>query len=98
MTTGSWRIGVGSGFGVLFGSIVLMCLVDFFDRFLSGGFFRALSFGRFLRAILPSSLEATFCTEGFRITISLRPSGVDRAGHFSDADWVQIEYGLPELS
>ena len=89
MTTGSWRIGVGSGFGVLFGSIVLMCLVDFF---------RAVSFGRFLRAILPSSLEATFCTEGFRITISLRPSGVDRAGHFSDADWVQNEYGLPGLS
>ena len=89
MTTGSWRIGVGSGFGVLFGSIVLMCLVDFF---------RSVSFGRFLRAILPSSLEATFCTEGFRITISLRPSGVDRAGHFSDADWVQNKYGLPELS
>ena len=93
MTTGSWRIGVGSGFGVLFGSIVLMCLVDFFDRFL-----RSVSFGRFLRAILPSSLEATFCTEGFRITISLRTPGVDRAGHFSDADWVQNEYGLPELS
>ena len=93
MTTGSWRIGVGSGFGVLFGSIVLMCLVDFFDRFLSGAFL-----GRFLRAILPSSLEATFCTEGFRITISLRSSGVDRAGHFSDADWVQNEYGLPGLS
>ena len=54
--------------------------------------------GRFLRAILPSSLEATFCTEGFRITISLRSSGVDRAGHFSDADWVQNEYGLPKLS
>jgi hypothetical protein len=84
MTTGSWRIGVGSGFGVLFGSIVLMCFVDFL--------------GRFLRAILPSSLEATFCTEGFRITISLRTPGVDRAGHFSDADWVQNEYGLPELS
>lgn len=33
MTTGSWRIGVGSGFGVLFGSIVLMCLVAFFGRF-----------------------------------------------------------------
>jgi hypothetical protein len=89
MTTGSWRIGVGSGFGVLFGSIV----ID-----VSGRFLRSVSFGRFLRAILPSSLEATFCTEGFRITISLRPSGVDRAGHFSDADWVQNKYGLPELS
>ncbi len=84
MTTGSWRIGVGSGFGVLFGSIVLLCLVAFF--------------GRFLRAILPSSLEATFCTEGFRITISVRTPEVDRAGHFSDADWVQNEYGLPGLS
>ena len=52
MTTGSWRIGVGSGFGVLFGSIVLMCLVDFFravsfGRFLSGAFL-----GRFFRARL----------------------------------------------
>ena len=47
MTTGSWRIGVGSGFGMLFGSIVLMCLVDFFDRFLSGAFL-----GRFFRARL----------------------------------------------
>lgn len=54
-----------------------MCLVDFIDRF--------------LRSILPSSLEATFCTEGFRITISLRTPGVDRAGHLSDADWVQNE-------
>lgn len=61
-----------------------MCLVDFIDRF--------------LRSILPSSLEATFCTEGFRITISLRTPGVDRAGHLSDADWVQNEYGVLEVS
>lgn len=72
MTTASLRIGVGSGLGVLgvlLGSIVLLCLVDFFDRF--------------LRSILPRSLVATFCTEGFRITISSRSFGVDRAVHSS---------------
>jgi hypothetical protein len=67
MTTWSLRIGVGSGLGVLLGSIVLLCLVGFVDRF--------------LRSILPRSLKATFCTEGFRITISSRPFGVDRAVH-----------------
>jgi hypothetical protein len=67
MTTGSWRVGVGSGLGVLLGSIVLLCLVDLFDRF--------------LRSILPRSLEATFCTEGFRITISSHPKGVERVVH-----------------
>ena len=67
MTTGSLRIGVGSGLGVLLGSMVLLCLVGFLDRF--------------LRSILPRSLKATFCTEGFRITISSRPFGVDRAVH-----------------
>jgi hypothetical protein len=69
MTTGSLRIGVGSGVGVLLGSIVLLCLVDVL--------------GRFLRSILPRSLEATFCTEGFRITISSRPFGVDLTVHWS---------------
>jgi hypothetical protein len=67
MTTGSWRVGVGSGLGVLLGSIVLLCLVGFLDRF--------------LRSILPRSLEATFCTEGFRITISSHPKGVERVVH-----------------
>lgn len=69
MTTASLRIGVDSGLGVLLRSIVLLCLVDFFDRF--------------LRSILPRSLEATYCTEGFRITISSRPFRVDRAVHSS---------------
>jgi len=64
MTTGSFRIGVGSGLGVLLGSIVFLCLVGFLDRF--------------LRSILPRSLKATFCTEGFPITISSRLFGVDR--------------------
>jgi len=69
MTTGSWRVGVGSGLGVLLGSIVLLFLVDFFVRF--------------LRSILPRSLEATFCTEGFRITISSDPKGVERVVHLA---------------
>jgi hypothetical protein len=57
MTTGSWRIGVGSGFGMLFGSIVLICFVDFFDRFLSGAFFGRFFQARLKRPFVPKVSE-----------------------------------------
>jgi hypothetical protein len=93
MTIGSLRIGVGSGLGVLLGSIVLLCLVDFFDRFLrsisSIVFFGRFFQGRLWRPFVPKVSE-----------LPLAPGRLESTALCTQVivDWVQTGYRMPKVS
>jgi hypothetical protein len=93
MTTGSLRIGVGSGLGVLLGSIVLLGLVVFLGHFprtfSSVVFFGRFFQGRLRRPFVPKVSE-----------LPLAPGRLESTAQCTQviADWVQTGYSVRDAS